>query len=498
MILNAQRMNGGNPVDVRSTLYDANGSRFFNAQDEQLSVMHRELQAMPRFGQSVMLQTQWGSGLDPRVLEQRMDERVTLENRRRQAWEEVEWFIYRYREHFNAIVDNENNNWDFYNGYQWDSTELNRIQAAKLIPHVSNYMARWARTLIGEERGAETVYNFQPNDDALRLIADLYNQVIPKICQANEWPDRSSQSFGNLSIGGRCMSSVRPDPYDPYRKISLQAERPQEFMYDFENAKDGTLDGCNYLSRHYYIDLEELLHRYPEWSDYLIRYDFAQFAQTENLLRFTVAEPKVAPTAHKRMIQTPSTFIRRPFYQGRRIAWVTEFYRRGALKQWCVRDCNYNIDHDFDYNAPDQAAWFYRNLRRRKYCAEHSRDGTTGTRSDHRAYRDHARSCRSRILVWGCPARCRDRSHRPLPGGCDAQRIQSRRVARILPGRQEQPADPQSHADLLGHATWRCQRQDVLPSITLPEGIENDRSRRVGARSEQSPDRQLEYRASVR
>ncbi len=141
----------------------------------------------------------------------------------------------------------------------------------------------------------------------------------------------------------------------------MRNERYEEFMYDFEHAQDGTLEGCNHLMRTYYRDLEEVIFQYPEWEDYLLNYDYAAASGIEQLMLFTVAIPKVPPTAYKRVVQTPERFVQRPFFQRRRIAWMTEFYRIGGMKQWTVHDGNFDIDYDFD--AEDAAIRFYRHIR---------------------------------------------------------------------------------------------------------------------------------------
>lgn len=329
---------------------------FAGKYEQELEIIRREIAVDPRYADSLKFQSRSGV-----ALEQRRDERSTLQDARREAWSRLEYFIFYYAKLFQPIVENENNNWDFYNGYQWDEQELRRIQEAKLIPHVSNYMSRWARTLIGEERGAETIYNFVADDSAFKPVTDLYNDVVPKICYMNEWADKSSSDFSNLSIGGRCFSSVTPDPMDPFRKVLMRSERPQEFMYDFENMQNGTGDGCNEMTRTYYRDLEELIWLYPEWEQYFRTYNFEGASAHEMLLFFQLAIPKVAPTAGKRAIMMPATFTQRPFYRHRKVAWVTEHFTMGGEAKWSVTDFNFNNDHDFD--APDQAAYFYRNLR---------------------------------------------------------------------------------------------------------------------------------------
>src|ERR1035437_4303500 len=214
--------------------------------ERELGVLSRELQKNPAFGDSVALQTRWRTGLPTYSWEEKLDRRSTLIRLRANAWKEVSDFIYNYRNIFEARTAVEVDNWDFYYGFQWDDQEMRRLQKIGMVPHVSNYMSRWARTLIGEKRGTETVFNFESEDDALKPITEFYNQVCGKIARANKWPYRSGGAFANYAIGGRSVMSVRPDPFSPFRNIIMGSERPSEFMYDFEHAKDGSLDGCNY------------------------------------------------------------------------------------------------------------------------------------------------------------------------------------------------------------------------------------------------------------
>jgi len=332
-----------------------------NQYAHQLDVLQREISRDPGFQDSVALQTRWRTGIDAIAMEQRMDNKSNLLRLKTAAWQEITDFIYYYRTHFEATVARETDNFDFYYGYQWDDAEIKRLQKLWQVPHVSNYMTRWIRTLLGEQRGAETAFKFESEDDSLQPITELYGQVCRKIARANRWSKKSSDFFANLTVGGRAFASVSPDPFDPLRKIQMRNERYEEFMYDFEHAQDGTLEGCNYIMRTYYRDLEEVIFQYPEWEDYLLNYDYAAASGIEQLMLFTVATPKVPPTAYKRVVSLPERFVQRPFFQRRRVAWMTEFYRIGGIKQWSVHDGNFDIAYDFA--AEDAAIRFYRHLR---------------------------------------------------------------------------------------------------------------------------------------
>jgi hypothetical protein len=344
----------------------SDSTSYERAQAAEMDIIDRAVRSDPGFADSVTLQTRWRTQYTPTFSEEKMDLAQKYRRLERDMWWELDQFLYWYRAHFEAVVANEMNNLDFFNGYQWSDTELRRMQSKKLIPHVSNFMARWTRTLTGEQRGAVTIPNFTVDDPSYKDQADLYNQVIPRIYRMNEWGDRSGDSFFNLSVLGRKFMSCRPDPYDPYRKILMRNERPQEFFYDIENAWDGTLDGCNYLCRVVLRDLEELIYQYPERAEELRRYDASEF-NYGNMLQFTLSNPKVQPTADKRVVALPQRFINTPYWRHRRAVWCVEFYRRGAEIRWSVRDGNWNIDHDFpadpDNNQVDIAAEFYRNLR---------------------------------------------------------------------------------------------------------------------------------------
>jgi hypothetical protein len=339
-----------------------NDNAYAQSKANEDEILRRAISSDPGWPDSVRLQTRWRMPGNPKYAEDKMDEAAKLRAVERDMWTELNQFIYWYRPHFEAVVANEVNNLDFFNGYQWSDQELRRMQSKHLIPHVSNFMARWGRTITGEERGAVTVPNFTVDDPFFKDLADLYNQVLQKVYRGNEWADVSSDTFFNGVMMGRGFMSSRPDPYDPYRKILMRNERPQEFMYDIENARDGTMDGCNYLLRTVLRDLEELVYEYPERENELRRYDQVEFAYG-NLLQFTLSNPKVAPTADKRITQLPKRFLNMPYYRHRRTVWCSEFYRRGGEVRWCVRDGNWNIDHDFPEDQVDIAAEFYRNMR---------------------------------------------------------------------------------------------------------------------------------------
>jgi hypothetical protein len=367
MILNpmvaAQQRQGPRPGQ-KAVVFD--DTSYAQSEATERDIIARAIQADPYFPDSISLQTRWRTQYSPRFSEEKLDMASKLRKVGRDMWWELDQFLYWYRAQFEAIVANECNNLDFFNGYQWSDTELRRMQSKWLIPHVSNFMARWTRTLTGEVRGATMLPNFTVEDPSYKDQADLYNQVIPRIYRLNEWADKSGDAFFNLAVMGRRFTSSRPDPFDPYRKILMRNERPQEFFYDMENAWDGTLDGCNYLCRVVLRDLEELIFQYPERAAELRRYDASEFSYG-NLLQFTLSNPKVAPTADKRVVSLPQRFINMPYYRHRRAVWCIEFYRRGAETRWSVRDGNWNIDHDFpcdpDNNQIDIAAEFYRNLR---------------------------------------------------------------------------------------------------------------------------------------
>lgn len=362
MILNpmigAQSYQRPLPGANMAPMYD---NAYAQSEANEMAIINASIASDPGFPDSVQLQTRWRTYYTPTFSEEKLSMASKLRKLERDMWWEIDQFIYWYYRQFEAVVDNEMNNCDFFNGYQWSDIELRRMQGKHLIPHVSNFMARWTRTLTGEQRGSVTVPNFTTEDPAYKDTTDLFNQVIPRFYRQNEWGDRSGDAFWNLAVMGRRFSSSRIDPFDP-RKLLMRNERPQEFMYDFENAWDGTLDGCNYLCRVVLRDLEELIFQYPERADELRRYDASEF-NYGNLLQWTLSNPKVQPTADRRTVALPARFINMPYYRHRRAIWCIEFYRRGEELRWTVRDGNWNVDHDFPVDQVDVAANFYKNLR---------------------------------------------------------------------------------------------------------------------------------------
>lgn len=331
---------------------------------KELAMIQRVLAADPGLSKSVFLQTRIGSGRG--ILEDIYDRKNDTIRKKAELRDEVESFINFYQRIFRPHVEVEVENNDFYNGIQWDSDDIQNFMAANLPAHQSNRMTRWIRTMTGEQRSTETVWNPVGMDQKSHQYAELVGHIIRSIAQTNEFSDSvEAPVFFDGIVGGRGYSYVCPDPYDPFGNVQIQRIRPQEIMYDLYSAKDGSMKDCVYMLRAYYKDLEDLILMYPEWEQELRNWGPADYGYMAHNLRFMQFEPRIPSILKNRTFQK-ANFFQHGMGRGRQRAFVTEFYRKRGKPGFSVYDGYANIEHFFEIpgkNSIEQAISFYKDLR---------------------------------------------------------------------------------------------------------------------------------------
>lgn len=333
--------------------------RYLNSSEsyaKQLQMLDAAMTADPYRSKSIYLESRNGGGRgnEPSMYDKKND----AMRKRSELWDIFDGFIHEYAPIFRPHVEVEIENNDFNNGIQWDSTDIARFRKAKLPPHQSNRMTRWARTIMGEQRSTETIWNPVGLDNDSHRYAGLLGHIMNVLSVQNEFSDEEAMVWYDNIIGGRGYGCVFPDPADRRGNIIMQRCRPAEFMYDIYSAKNGALDECCYLLRAYYKDLEDLIVQYPAWEPELRNYGPGDFGTTHNL-EFMTFQPRIPSVLKYRDLQR-ARFFQHGMGRGRKRAWVGEFYVRRSRPTIMVYDGFANVEHHFD-NTP-QAIYFYKNL----------------------------------------------------------------------------------------------------------------------------------------
>lgn len=326
--------------------------------DKELLVMQRAVAADPYLAYSLRLSS--GRVMDYYTDDAREMQAQAYDRAKEcqlEAFDERDVFESEVRDYFFNLVERENNNIDFFNSHQWSDKEIKSIRQANLIPHKSNTQRRWGMTLLGEQRGARTRFKAFGRDPAAQEKAEAENYYLEWAAQVTKWNKKNSTVFRDGAIGGRGVAMIGLDPYDPLGKPFAERVRPQEFMFDPENAKDGSLEGSNYLWRGYLADVADLIWKYPLFEKELRQQTAFNLSRSHKFF-FTLNNPKVHPTSERATV--PYKWSGNKFLGKRKRLWVVEFYRRRYKPVISVYDSIANVDHDFD--TIQEAAYFYRFL----------------------------------------------------------------------------------------------------------------------------------------
>lgn len=347
---------------------------------KELAMINRVLAAEPGLAKSVFLQTRIGAGRG--LIEDIWDRKNDALRKKAEMKDEMESFVSVMAPIFRPHVEVECENNDFYNGFQWDSPDIQNFIDANLPAHQSNRITPWIRTFLGEQRSTETVWNPVGLDEKSNQYASLVGHIIRSVAQANEYSDTvEAPVFFDAIVGGRGYSYVCPDPYDPFGNVQLQRIRPQEIMYDIYSAKSGSLRDTVYLLRSYYKDLEDLIAMYPEWESELRNWGPADYGYMAQTLRFTLFEPRIPSVLKNRDFRKANFMQHGIGGRGRQRAFVMEFYRKRGKSGFSVYDGYANIEHFFEIpgkNSIEQAISFYKDLRM-AYAYAFAAEGKTPT-----------------------------------------------------------------------------------------------------------------------
>ncbi len=326
--------------------------------DKELMVMQRALVQDPYLAYSLRLSS--GRVMDYYTDDAREMQAQAYDRAKEcqlEAFDERDVFETETRDYFLNLVERENNNIDFFNSHQWSDKEIKQIRGSDLIPHKSNTQRRWGMTLLGEQRGSRTRFKAFGRDPVAQEKAEAENYYLQWAAQITKWNKKNSTVFRDGVIGGRGVAEIGLDPYDPLGKPFAGRCRPQEFMFDPENAQDGSLAGSNYLWRGYLASIEDLIWKYPLFEKELRQQASFNLTRSHKFF-FTLNNPKVHPTSERASV--PYKWGGNRFLGKRKRLWVVEFYRRRYKPVISVYDSIANVDHDFD--TIQEASYFYRYL----------------------------------------------------------------------------------------------------------------------------------------
>lgn len=250
-------------------------------------------------------------------------------------------------------------NFDYWASIQWTDQDIANLLADGLPPYVANIMKRQADTTMGEQRSRETDWRAvgrNPESDRKR---DFQNHFLRSMAQQNDWGRIKADCFRDSFIGGVGVASAMLDPADPKGNIRLQRNRPVEFMFHLETARNGSLDDTEFLWRGYFTRRNTLLWEFPMWADQIRELQGAMYASVYPYLD-TLIRPKSRRTSGSSAGSDQMVFD--PFTSRlyRQMLFKREFYHRRKIPKWRVTN-GYTATH-YDFDTKAQAEYCYSQL----------------------------------------------------------------------------------------------------------------------------------------
>jgi hypothetical protein len=340
---------------------------------QELQMLENALRQDPGISRSLVLNRR-----GYRSLNDALDNRATVERHLNHCKDRLDSFLETSIPIFQPAVRRELESVDFYNGIQWDQSDIQAINEAGVYAHQSNLHTRWVKTLMGEHVNGQTVPYAVADDSSHdnKMAVGLLNNGLMAVTQEQQYSRKEQQWFFDGVVRGRGYMSVAPDICDPQGSISIKRVRPEEIMFDVWSAEDGALTNVSQFFRGGFRDLEGLIYQYPEWDDMLRKFAVGPQGQAKHDLYFTLLNPKpqyslkarnsgFAPTENGgldgRYQGNGFSWLMYSARRSRKLAYTMEFYNRRTEHGYAVYDIWQNVDHHF--TQLPQALYFYKNLR---------------------------------------------------------------------------------------------------------------------------------------
>lgn len=252
-------------------------------------------------------------------------------------------------------------NYDFYESNQWTAEDRANLIADGMAPLQSNQMKRYFDSLLGEFRARESEWRARGVTPESDTKAEFMNHLLAAVAQQNNWQRKKAMVFRDSVIGGVGVASCMLDPADPLGSIRLRHERPVEFMWHLETARDGSLDGAHYVWRGYFAQRTDLEREFPLWANEIRDLEGKMYAYQWPYLD-TLIRPKSRRTTGSAIGDDSMEFDPWTSRLSRQMLFKREFYRRRAVTKWRVTN-GYTATHaDFEVGAKDQAVAYYQAL----------------------------------------------------------------------------------------------------------------------------------------
>lgn len=251
-------------------------------------------------------------------------------------------------------------NYNYYQSDPWTPADRAQMIADGLPPYSSSILKRHADSLLGEMRARQTDWRAEGITPESDQKAEFINHFLASVAQQNDWQRIKAYVARDAIIGGVGVASAMLDPADPKGNIKLEYQRPVEFMWHLETAKNGSLDGVKMLERLYFAQRTDLEWEFPMWINEIRAMDGKMWASVWPYLD-TMIKPKSRRTTGSAVGDNSMTFDPWTARLSRNMLLKREFYHRRSIPKWRVTD-GYTATHN-DFDSKDQAVWWYNNMK---------------------------------------------------------------------------------------------------------------------------------------
>lgn len=262
---------------------------------------------------------------------------------------------------FSARMDVGEETSSFYQSDQWTPRDKEDLINDGLPPRVSNMMKRQIDTFLGEVIAKETEWRASGVTPEADKKSDFVDHLLRATAQANNWQRTKYFIIRDALVPGVGVGSAMLDPANPKGMIKLERYRWQEFMWQLESAKDGSLAGCKYIERLYFADRQKLKWEFPLWADQIENMQGNMYAYQYPYLN-TMIRPKVHRTVGSSVGDDSMTFDPYTSRLSRNVLFKREFYRRREVPRFRVVDSYTGSGNDFD--SYDQALDFFYKMKK--------------------------------------------------------------------------------------------------------------------------------------
>jgi hypothetical protein len=149
---------------------------------------------------------------------------------------------------------------DYYDGYQWDQTELDTLAKRKQPALTFNHIKPAVNATIGiVDRGKTDpkAYGRTPEDSD---AADVVTDCLRYIADVNRWQTIKSLALKDFLISGLCIGIVE---IDADKEVKIVQGKPEAFFYDPYSRMNDFSD-ARYLGLANWTDEQDVNDRYPE------------------------------------------------------------------------------------------------------------------------------------------------------------------------------------------------------------------------------------------